>query len=138
MAFTRDAVAAALGGNEFVAWRSTRPPTHHLGQREGAFATAGAGTAGVSERCTARSIRQPPYLKLPFIRAFVFWIRLLHVLTAMTIPDPANVHVVDPASLPKIPNWLSREFPAPDSKPRRQLLNAHKCVAIPSAVSVHS
>src|SRR5260370_15271947 len=61
-----------------------------------------------------------------------------HILTAVTITDPATVHVVDPASLPN-PNWLKPGIPGAGQQDHgNQLLSAHKFVAIPSAVSVHS
>jgi RES domain-containing protein len=61
-----------------------------------------------------------------------------HVLTAVIIADPASVHVVDPESLPN-PNWLRPGIPgAGQQRHGNQLLSAHKFVAIPSAVSVHS
>jgi RES domain-containing protein len=61
-----------------------------------------------------------------------------HVLTAVTIPDPANVHVVDPASIPN-PNWLRPGIPSAGQQNHgNQLLSDHVFVAIPSAVSLHS
>ncbi len=61
-----------------------------------------------------------------------------HVLTAVRIPDPANVHVVDPASLPN-PNWLRAGIPGAGQLDHgNRLLREHRFVAIPSAVSVHS
>jgi RES domain-containing protein len=61
-----------------------------------------------------------------------------HVLTAVTILDPAAVHVVEPASLPN-PNSLRQGIPgAGQQNHGNQLLSLHKFVAIPSAVSVHS
>ena len=61
-----------------------------------------------------------------------------HVLTALTIPNPAAVHVVDPASLPNL-NWLRPGIPGAGQQSHgNQLLSQHKFVVIPSAVSLHS
>jgi RES domain-containing protein len=61
-----------------------------------------------------------------------------HVLTSLTITDPATVHVVQPAAVPNR-NWL---VPGTPSAGQQQfgdaLLAAHAFVLIPSAVSSNS
>ena len=61
-----------------------------------------------------------------------------HVLTSFTIPDPGDVHVVDPGDIPN-PNWLT---PAPPSHGQRlfgeRLLSQHLFVVMPSVVSRRS
>ena len=74
---SRDAVAGGLG-DELVARRLDEATHASTGPAAKVpFAMEGAGTGGVFEQCTARSIQQPLYLKLPFIRASVSWIQLL-------------------------------------------------------------
>jgi len=130
---------AALGGNELVAWRldaATHASTWASG--EGAFRYGG--------RWNSRGVRAvycsidpaTAILEVAVHKTFRVLDTVAHVLTAMRIPDPANVHVVDPGSLPN-PNWLRPGIPgAGQQNHGDQLLNAYKFVAIPSAVSVHS
>jgi RES domain-containing protein len=61
-----------------------------------------------------------------------------HVLTAITIRDPAVLHVVDPATFPNS-NWLRPGMPSAGQQNWGDgLLAAHAFVLIPSVVSVHS
>jgi RES domain-containing protein len=61
-----------------------------------------------------------------------------HVLTALRVRDGADVHVVDPATLPNA-NWLRPGIPSAGQQAYGDaLLAAHDVVLIPSAVSTHS
>jgi RES domain-containing protein len=61
-----------------------------------------------------------------------------HVLTAATILDLSDVHVVDPASVPN-PNWLRPCIPSAGQQEFGDaLLARHKFVLVPSVVSTHS
>ena len=61
-----------------------------------------------------------------------------HVLTALTVTDLSNVHVVDPASVPN-PNWLRPGSPSAGQQAFGDaLLARHALILIPSAVSTHS
>ena len=61
-----------------------------------------------------------------------------HVLTAATITDLSNVHVVEPASVPN-PNWLRPGVPSAGQQAFGDaLLARHAFVVIPSTVSSHS
>lgn len=61
-----------------------------------------------------------------------------HTLTAARVNDPADIFVVDPASLPN-PNWLRPGIPGVGQQAfGAQLLAAYNFVVIPSAVSTHS
>jgi RES domain-containing protein len=61
-----------------------------------------------------------------------------HVLTAATITDLSNVHVVEPGSVPN-PNWLRPGNPSDRQQAFGDaLLARHAFVVIPSAVSTHS
>ena len=61
-----------------------------------------------------------------------------HVLTAATIFDISQVHVVQPADVPD-PNWLRPIIPRAGQQAFGDaLLARHRFVLIPSAVSTHS
>ncbi len=61
-----------------------------------------------------------------------------HVLTAMTIAEPASVHVVEPAAVPDR-RWLRPGIPgAAQQAFGDALLARHTFIAIPSTVSTHS
>jgi RES domain-containing protein len=130
---------AALGGNELVAWRldaAVHAATWASG--EGAFLFGGRwNTKGV--RAVYCSIDPATaILEVAVHKGFRVLDMVAHVLTAVTIANPAAVHVVDPASLPN-PNWLRPAIPGAGQQSHgNKLLNEHKFVAIPSAVSAHS
>ena len=61
-----------------------------------------------------------------------------HILTAVTIAEPASAHVVQPADVPN-PNWLRPGIPGAGQQAFGDaLLARHKFLVIPSAVSTHS
>ncbi len=61
-----------------------------------------------------------------------------HVLTAITIADPAAVHVVDPGAVPNA-RWLQAGSPSGGQQSFGDaLLARHKFVVVPSVVSSHS
>jgi RES domain-containing protein len=130
---------AALGGNELVAWRlDSAAHASTWASGEGAFLYGGRwNTKGV--RAVYCSIDPATaILEVAVHKGFRVLDMVAHILTAVTIADPATVHVVDPASLPN-PNWLKPGIPGAGQQDHgNQLLSAHKFVAIPSAVSVHS
>jgi RES domain-containing protein len=61
-----------------------------------------------------------------------------HVLTALEVNDPADIHVLQPDAVPN-PGWLVPGTPG-DGQQRfgMALLNLHAFVLVPSAVSAHS
>jgi RES domain-containing protein len=130
---------AALGGNELVAWRldsTIHASTWASG--EGAFRYGG--------RWNSRGVRavycsidpSTAILEVAVHKGFRVLDTVAHVLTAVNILEPSSVHVVDPASLPN-PAWFRPGIPdAGQQAHGNQLLSAHKFIAIPSAVSVHS
>jgi RES domain-containing protein len=130
---------AALGGNELVAWRlDTTEHASTWASGEGAFRYGGRwNTKGV--RAVYCSIDPATaILEVAVHKGFRVLDTVAHVLTALTIPNPAAVHVVDPASLPN-PNWLRPGIPGAGQQSHgNQLLSQHKFVVIPSAVSLHS
>ncbi|CDM60724.1 hypothetical protein LPU83_pLPU83c_0162 (plasmid) [Rhizobium favelukesii] len=61
-----------------------------------------------------------------------------HVLTAADITDTSSMHVVDPTTVPN-PNWLHPGIPSAGQQAfGDELLQKHRFVGIPSAVSSHS
>ncbi|MGH6932769.1 MAG: RES family NAD+ phosphorylase [Dongiaceae bacterium] len=61
-----------------------------------------------------------------------------HVLTALTITQPATVHVAEPKTVPNR-DWLRPGIPSAGQQAfGDQLLSQHRFVMIPSVVSVHS
>lgn len=61
-----------------------------------------------------------------------------HTLTSLEIANPADVHIVDPATLPNR-NWLAPGLPSAGQQGFGDaLLAAHKFVLLPSAVSPNS
>jgi RES domain-containing protein len=130
---------AALGGNELVAWRldsAVHASTWASG--EGAFLYGGRWNSKGVRAVYCSIDPATAILEVAVHKGFEVLDTVAHVLTAVTITDPATVHVVDPASLPN-PNWLRPGIPGAGQQSHgNRLLSAHQFVAIPSAVSVHS
>lgn len=130
---------AALGGNELVAWRldaAVHASTWASG--EGAFRYGGRWNSKGVRAVYCSIDPATAILEVAVHKGFRTLDTVAHVLTAVTIPAPANVHVVDPASLPNS-NWLRPGIPGAGQQDHgNRLLREHMFVAIPSAVSVHS
>jgi RES domain-containing protein len=130
---------AALGGNELVAWRldsAVHASTWASG--EGAFLYGGRWNSKGVRAVYCSIDPATAILEVAVHKGFRTLDTVTHVLTAVTIPDPSTVHVVDPQSLPN-PNWLRPGIPGAGQQDYgNRLLSGHKFVAIPSAVSVHS
>jgi RES domain-containing protein len=130
---------ALLGGNELVAWRldqTTFAATWDSG--EGAYRFGG--------RWNSRGIRAvycaidpaTAILEVAVHKGFRALDTVAHVLTAMTIVEPLNVHVVESADIPN-PNWLRPGIPSAGQQTfGDELLARHKFILIPSVVSAHS
>jgi RES domain-containing protein len=130
---------AALGGNEIVAWRLDSA-AHALtwASGEGAFLHGGRWNSKGVRAVYCSIDPATAILEVAVHKGFRVLDTAAHVLTAVTISDPADVHIVDPAALPN-PNWLRPGIPGAGQQAYgNQLLSAHKFVAIPSAVSTHS
>jgi RES domain-containing protein len=129
----------ALGGNELVAWRldsAIHASTWASG--EGAFLYGGRWNSKGVRAVYCSIDPATAILEVAVHKSFDVLDTVAHILTAVTITDPAAVHVVEPASLPN-PNWLRPGIPGAGQQSHgNQLLSTHKFVAIPSAVSVHS
>jgi RES domain-containing protein len=130
---------AALGGGELVAWRLDAA-VHKAAwaSGEGAFLHGGRWNSKGVRAVYCSIDPATAILEVAVHKGFPVLDTVAHVMTAVTIPDPATVHVVDPASLPN-PNWLRPGIPgAGQQKHGNELLAVHKFIAVRSAVSVHS
>ena len=130
---------AALGGKELIAWRlDLKPYAPSWDSGEGAFQFGGRWNSKGVRAVYCSIDPATAILEIAVHKGFRALDTVAHVLTAMTIADPASVHVVEPASLPN-PNWLRPGIPSAGQQAHgNDLLSAHKFIAIPSAVSVHS
>jgi len=130
---------AALGGQELVAWRldlAIHAPVWDSG--EGAYRAGGRwNTRGVRVvYCSIDSATA--ILEVAVHKGFIALDTVAHVLTAATIDRSANVHIVDPASIPN-PNWLRPGIPSAGQQAFGDaLLARHRFVVIPGAVSSQS
>lgn len=130
---------AALGGTELLAWRldqAVYADTWDSG--EGAFRAGG--------RWNSRNVRavycsldpSTAILEVAVHKGFRTLDTVPHVLTALIIADPSDVHVVDPEALPNR-NWLRPGIPSAGQQAFGDgLLKQHRFVALPSAVSPQS
>lgn len=129
----------ALGGSELVAWRldqAVHAPSWDSG--EGAYRVGGRWN-GKGVRAVYCSLDPATaILEVAVHKGFRALDTVAHMMTAAVIIDPADIHVVDPASVPN-PNWLRPGIPGAGQQAfGNELLRRHRFVAIPSAVSTHS
>jgi len=130
---------AALGGLGLVAWRldnDVYSPTWD----SGIGAAKGGGRWNSPGRRTVYCSLDPAttILEAAVHKGFVTLDSIPHVLTSLEVLDAGLVHVVEPTTVPN-PNWLRPGTVSPgQQKFGDSLLEAHKFVAIPSAVSTHS
>lgn len=130
----------ALGGDgALVAWRLD-DACHAEGwdSGEGAFRVGGRWN-GRGVRAVYCSLDPATaILEVAVHTGFAVLDTVPHVLTAVTIDDPARVRVVRPAEVPN-PNWLRPGIPGAGQQAFGDaLLARHAFVAVPSAVSPHS
>jgi RES domain-containing protein len=130
---------AALGGKELVAWRLDQ-------DRFARTWDSGDGAYRVGGRWNGRGTRAvycaidpaTAILEVAVHKGFRPLDTVPHVLTAMTIIDPTDVHVVPPEGVPN-PHWLRPSFPSAGQQAfGDDLLAKHRFVLIPSVVSTHS
>lgn len=128
-----------LGGRELVAWRIDIA-------RFAAAWDSGEGAWRAGGRWNARGVRAvycsvdpaTAILEVAVHKGFRVLDTVAHVLTAVTIADPASVHVVEPAVITN-PNWLRPGISGGGQQAfGTALLAQHRFVLIPSAVSTHS
>lgn len=128
-----------LGGSELMAWRlDTAVHAQSWDSGEGAYMAGG--------RWNSRGVRAvycsvdpaTAILEVAVHKGFPALDTVPHVLTAMEIQAPADVHVVEPATLPN-PNWLVPGQPSAGQQAFGDaLLAANSFILLPSTVSRHS
>jgi RES domain-containing protein len=129
----------ALGGAELIAWRL---------DQAGYASTwdSGEGAYRVGGRWNSKGVRAvycsldpaTAILEVAVHKGFRVLDTLPHVMTAAVVVNIADVHVVDPSSIPN-PNWLRPGIPGAGQQDfGNDLLRRYRFVAIPSAVSRHS
>lgn len=128
-----------LGAGELVAWRldeAVYAPTWDSG--EGAYRFGGRwNRSGVRAVYTSLD-PATAILELAVHKGFAALDTVPNVLTAATIRDPGQIHVVQPADVPN-PNWLRPVIPSAGQQAFGDaLLARHAFVLIPSVVSTHS
>ncbi|RWI30821.1 MAG: RES domain-containing protein [Mesorhizobium sp.] len=130
---------AALGGTEFLVWRLDQG-------RFGPTWDSGEGAYRVGGRWNSKGVRavycsidpSTAILEVAVHKGFRTLDTIPHVMTAVVITDATDVHVVDPGAVPN-PNWLRPGIPSAGQQAfGDDLLQRHRFVAIPSAVSSHS
>ena len=128
-----------LGGSELVAWRLDEWAFRATWDNgEGAYRSGGRWN-GKGVRAVYCSIDPATaILEVAVHKGFKALDTVPHVLTAVTIAEPATVHIVQPASVAN-PDWLRPGIPGAGQQAFGDaLLARHKFMLIPSAVSTHS
>ena len=128
-----------LGGSELLTWRlDTAVHASTWDSGEGAYLAGG--------RWNSRGVRAvycaidpaTAILEVAVHKGFPALDTVPHVLTAMVVASPSDVHIVNPSSIPN-PNWLVPGLPSAGQQAYGDaLLAAHKFVLLPSVVSRHS
>lgn len=126
-------------GGEIVAWRIDSA-SHAAAWDSGEGAYRGGG------RWNSKGVRAvycsldpaTAILEVAVHKGFRTLDTVAHVLTAVSVTDHADIHVVEPGHIPN-PAWLSPGIPSAGQQGfGSDLLRRHKFVVIPSAVSRHS
>ena len=128
-----------LGRPELVAWRLDEA-------RFSARWDGGEGAYRFGGRWNSRGVRAvycaldpaTAILEVAVHKGFAALDTVPHVLTAATITDASNIHIVDQEAVPNA-NWLRPGIPSAGQQAfGDSLLKAHRFVVIPSSVSTHS
>lgn len=130
---------APLGGAELVAWRLDNARfAGEWDSGEGAFRAGGRWNRKGVRAVYCAIDPATAILEVAVHAGFRSLDTVAHVLTALTIAEPASMHVVTPDMVPN-PNWLRPGIPSAGQQEFGDaLLAQHKFVVIPSAVSTHS
>jgi RES domain-containing protein len=130
---------ASLGGSGLVAWRLDRSTF-------AASWDSGEGAYRFGGRWNRRGIRAvycsidpaTAILEVAVHKGFKTLDTVAHVLTAIDITEPSSVYVAQPATIPN-PSWLRPGIPSAGQQAfGNDLLDQHRFVVIPSAVSTFS
>jgi RES domain-containing protein len=130
---------AALGETELVAWRLDQEAFRAAWDSgEGAYRVGGRWNSKGVHAVYCAIDPATAILEVAVHKGFEALDTVPHVLTGISIADPAAVCVVDPASIPN-PQWLRPGVPGAGQQAFGDaLLARHKFVVIPSAVSTRS
>jgi RES domain-containing protein len=130
---------AALGGSELVAWRldeAKHAATWDSG--EGAFLFGGRWNSPGTRAVYCSIDPATAILEVAVHKTFKTLDTVPHILTAVTIIEPAGVHIICPSDIAN-PNWLRPGMASAGQQAFGDaLLTRHKFLLIPSAVSTHS
>jgi RES domain-containing protein len=128
-----------LGSGELIAWRldhAVYKATWDSG--EGAFQFGGRWNRPGTRAVYCALDPATAILEVAVHIGFEPLDTVPHVLTALTIVDPTQVHIVQPDDVPN-PNWLrSSHISAGQQAFGSKLLETHPFILIPSVVSSHS
>jgi len=131
--------ALAHGSAELVAWRLDEA-------KHGASWDSGEGAYRFGGRWNSRGVRAvyctldpaTAILEVAVHKGFRALDTVPHMLTALTITDPLQVHVIEPTAVPN-PNWLRPAIPSAGQQAfGDRLLAQNAFVVVPSTVSTRS
>lgn len=127
-----------LGGAAHLAWRLDRADfADAFASGEGARRAGGRWNSKGRRAVYASIDAATAILEVAVHKGFHVLDTLPHVLTAFEVADLADVHVVDPESLPNS-NWLRPGLPSLGQREHGdRLLAEHVFVAFPSTVAPH-
>ena len=128
-----------IGATELVVWR-LEPRIFAPGwdTGEGAYRAGGRWNSKGRRAIYCSLDPATAILEVAVHKTFRILDTVPHVLTAVTIVEPSAVHIVDPDSVPN-QAWLRPGIPsAGQQKYGDELLESHRFVAIPSAVSKYN
>jgi RES domain-containing protein len=128
-----------LGAGELVAWRLDREGfAANWDGGEGAFRAGGRwNSRGVRAVYTSLDPAMA-ILEVAVHTGFAALDTVAHVLTAATVLDPSDIHIVQPEDVPNL-NWLRPGIPGAGQQAFGDgLLAEHPFLLVPSAVSSHS
>jgi RES domain-containing protein len=130
---------AALGTGEVVAWRldpNIFETTWDSG--EGSFQAGGRWNSKGVRAVYCSFDPATTILEVAVHKSFKTLDVVPHILTSLTISDPAAIHVVEPRSVPN-PNWLWPGIPSAGQQTfGDDLLSKYPFLALPSVVSTNS
>ncbi len=128
-----------LGGTELIAWRiDVERYAKAWDSGEGAFRVGGRWNGKGVRAVYCALDPSTAILEVAVHKGFRTMDTVPHVMTALRIDKPGDVHVVDSGSIPD-PAWLLPGLPGVEQQSYgNDLLAAHSFIAIPSAVSNQS
>lgn len=131
--------AALGGGSRLVVWRlDQRKHAANWDSGEGPFRHGGRWNSKGVRAVYCSLDPATAILEVAVHKGFKVLDTVPYVITAATIADIAEVHVVKSDDVPN-PNWLRPGTPSAGQQAfGDDLLRHHRFVAIPSAVSTHS